>query len=319
MGQDGLVPATSPVPPGRTARRLEWQFLPRHVRALVERRCGSPVASAHSQGGGFTPGFASVLVCEDGSRHFVKAASVQAQRLFAESYRAEARKLAALPAGVPAARLEWFSDEDWVVLGLEYVEGRAPRRPWRRSELDRCLAAVSQMSRDLTPVPDGLALDTFAEEFAGFSGAWEHMRATRPDLPHLDEAADLAAGFAAATAGDTLVHTDLRDDNLILGVDGRVWMCDWNWPVRGAAWLDTLTVLIQPRGDGLDVESVLATHELTRDVRADDVDRVLALLAGYFFRQGDEPVPATSPYLRQHQQWYAEVTWDWLAERRGWV
>ena len=63
-------------------------------------------------------------------------------------------------------------------------------------------------------MPDGLALDTFAEEFAGFIGAWEHVRATRPDLPHLDEAAELAAGFAAATAGDTLVHTDLRDDNL---------------------------------------------------------------------------------------------------------
>ena len=42
-------------------------------------------------GSGFTPGFASVLVCEDGSRHFVKAASVKAQRLFADSYREEAR------------------------------------------------------------------------------------------------------------------------------------------------------------------------------------------------------------------------------------
>ena len=70
----------SPVPTTGTARRLEWTFLPRHVRALVEKRCGSPVASATSQNAGFTPGFASVLTCEDGSRHFVKAASVAAQR-----------------------------------------------------------------------------------------------------------------------------------------------------------------------------------------------------------------------------------------------
>ena len=48
---------------------------------------GSPVIDAASAGTGFTPGFASVLVCEDGSRHFVKAASVKAQRMFAESYR----------------------------------------------------------------------------------------------------------------------------------------------------------------------------------------------------------------------------------------
>ena len=42
------------------------------------------MATATSQNSGFTPGFASVLECEDGSRHFVKAASVRAQRMFAE-------------------------------------------------------------------------------------------------------------------------------------------------------------------------------------------------------------------------------------------
>ena len=93
--------APYPAPHGKTARRLEWPFLPPHLRAWIERRCGSPVVSALSQNSGFTPGFASVLVCEDGSRHFVKAASVKAQRLFADSYREEARKLAALPPGCP--------------------------------------------------------------------------------------------------------------------------------------------------------------------------------------------------------------------------
>jgi aminoglycoside phosphotransferase (APT) family kinase protein len=312
------MPFPLTVPSGRTAQRLEWRFLPPSVRALVEQRCGAPVVTAESQGGGFTPGFASVLTCEDGTRHFVKAASVKAQRLFADSYREEARKLQGLPDGVPAARLLWLVDEDWVVLGLEYVEGRAPRRPWRPADLDRCLAAVEQMSRDLTPAPAHLELATFAEEFQSFVEGWTHLRETRPRLPHLEEAAALAAEFGPATAGDTLVHTDLRDDNLILGTDGRVVMCDWNWPVRGADWLDTLFLLRQPRGDGLDAASLLAASSLTQDVAAEDIDIVLALLTGYFFKQADEPVPPTSPHLRQHQQWYAEVTWDWLRERRGW-
>ena len=101
---------------GRTARRLEWAFLPPHLRAYIERRCGSPVLSAISQTSGFTPGFASVLVCEDGSRHFVKAASVKAQRMFADSYREEARKLVALPPSIPSPRLLWHLDDDWVAL-----------------------------------------------------------------------------------------------------------------------------------------------------------------------------------------------------------
>ncbi len=312
------LPSTPPAPSGRTARRLEWQHLPPHIRTLVEQRCGSPVVEAASQGGGFTPGFASVLTCADGTRHFVKAASTKAQRVFAASYREEARKLAALPDGVPAARLLWSHDEDWVVLGLEYVAGRAPRRPWRPAELARVLDAVEEMTRALTPAPHGLELDSFADDYGGFVSFWDHVRATSPDLPHLEEAAALAAGFADVSAGTSVVHTDLRDDNLILGEDGRIWMCDWNWPVTGADWLDTVFLLLQPRGDGVDVETLLAERPLTRDVPPEHIDRVLALLCGYFLKQRDEPVPPTSPYLRQHQAWCAEVAWSWLAERRGW-
>src|SRR5690242_19121590 len=117
MREDGRVPTIpTPYPHGRTARRLESPHLPPRVRGLIEQRCGSPVVSAESQGGGFTPGFASVLTCADGSRHFVKAASSAAQRMFARSYREEARKLQLLPEGVPAPRLLWVEDDDWVVL-----------------------------------------------------------------------------------------------------------------------------------------------------------------------------------------------------------
>ncbi|MBD8870032.1 phosphotransferase [Nocardioides donggukensis] len=308
-----------PVPTGKTARRLEWQFLPVHIRRLVEQRCGSPVVEADSQTGGFTPGFASVLTCEDGSRHFVKAASVKAQRMFAESYREEARKLAALPAGVPAPRLLWRHETDWVVLGIEYVAARLPHRPWQDADLDATLDALETVADRLTPPPAALELDSFAEEFGELVGHWDHVRAALPDLPHLADAAALAAGFAEVTEGSTLVHTDVRDDNVLVDESGRAWLCDWNWPVLGAAWLDTLFALIGPCGDGHDVDEVLARRRLTRDVPDEHVDTVLALLAGYFFRQRDLPVPPTSPWLRAHQSWQGEVVWSWLCRRRGWV
>jgi len=308
-----------PVAPGGTARRLEWQFLPPHIRAVVEEHCGSPVVEAKSQLRGFTPGFASVLTCADGSRHFVKAASVKAQRLFASSYREEARKLAMLPEEVPAPRLLWSHDDDWVVLGIQYVDAHNPERPWRPADLAACLDALEAMVPVLTPPPAGLELDSFAKEYAELVGFWDHIRATRPDLPHLEEAAELAGRFAEVTAGDTVVHTDIRDDNLMIDADGRVWMCDWNWPVVGAAWLDTVFALIGPRGDGLDTEAILRERALTRELPADHVDSVLALLVGYFFQQADQPVPPTSPYIRYHQRWQGEVVWAWLCERRGWA
>ncbi|MEI5674563.1 MULTISPECIES: phosphotransferase family protein [unclassified Nocardioides] len=307
------------VPFGRTARRLEWAHLPPHVRALVERECGSAVVEATSQGGGFTPGFASVLRCEDGSRHFVKAASTKAQRAFALSYREEARKLGALPPEAPAPRLLWLHDrDDWVVLGIEHVEAATPRRPWRVADVEGAAAMLESLAATLTPVPPALDLAPVADDLADWPAAWDHLRLTRPDLPHLDDAAGLAASFAAVGAGDTVVHTDVRDDNLLLAADGRVLLCDWNWPVLGAAWLDTVLLMVGPRGDGLDVDALLARLPLTRDVPADHVDAFLALLAGYFWKQGDERVPPASPYLRDFQRWQGDVVWDWLAERRGW-
>jgi len=309
---------TTPVPTGKTARRLEWQFLPPNLRAYVERKCGSPVVGAESQGAGFTPGFASVLTCEDGSKHFVKAASTKAQKAFAASYREEARKLAALPPGLPAPRLLWHLDDDWVALGIEYVEGRNPARPWRQRDLDAALDALEVVADRLTPAPAGLGLDPVSDEFVWMLDGWEHVRANRPDLPHLAEAAALAARFGEVARGDTLVHMDVRDDNLILDRSGQMWLCDWNWPTRGPAWLDSLMTLIGPRGDGLDVETVLRERPLLRDVPTESIDIVLAVLVGFFFKQRDEAVPPTSPYLRDHQSWQGEVCWDWLCERRGW-
>ncbi|WP_139978354.1 phosphotransferase family protein [Nocardioides litoris] len=308
----------SPVPHGRTARRLEWVHLPPPVRSLVERRTGSPVVEARSQTAGFTPGFASVLVCADGSRHFVKAASAKAQRLFAQSYREEARKLGALPAGVPAPRLRWTEEaHDWVVLGIEHVEGRAPHRPWTDTDLAASLQMLAAANAALTPPPAGLLLDPLAADLADWPGHWDYARRTFV-LPRGEETAALARRSAEVLTGDAVVHTDVRDDNILVRPDGTAVLCDWNWPVLGPPWLDSLWLLVGPRGDGLDVEAVLADHPTFAGVPADAVDVALALLTGYLLKSADDPVPPTSPWIREHQRWCGDVAWDWLCERRGW-
>lgn len=307
-----------PVPVGRTARRLEWQHLPPSLRSAIERRIGVPVTEAISQTSGFTPGFASVLVGVDGSRHFVKAASLRAQRAFAAAYREEAQKLGALPAGTPAPRLLWVHDDgEWVALATEHVDGRAPARPWTQPDLDACLEALAVTARILTPAPAAMGLDSFAEAFADWPAHWDYARSTYV-LPRGDDAAALAARFAEVVGGDTVVHSDVRDDNFLLRTDGSAVLFDWNWPVSGAGWLDSLLLLTGPRGDGLDVEAVLAAHPTFAGVDHEAVDVVLALVIGYFLKAADDPVPSTSPFIREHQRWQADVLWDWLCERRGW-
>ncbi|KRC46086.1 hypothetical protein ASE19_19605 [Nocardioides sp. Root79] len=301
------------IPHGRTARRVEWAHLPPRVRQAVEGHLGSPVTEAASQGAGFTPGFASVLTCADGTRHFVKAAAVKAQRLFAESYREEARKLRGIPSGVPAPRLLWTDEvEDWFLLSTEYVEGRAPARPWTPADLALASDMAVRIADLLTPAP-GVGLGTAVDEFASWPGLWAVI-----DHPRAAELGALASGYADVVAGETLVHTDIRDDNILVLDEERAVLCDWNWPVVGAPWLDSLFLLIGPRGDGLDVDAHIDAHPLLSSVPAEHVDVVLALILGYFTVSAAEPVPPTSPHIRAAQAWQRDVIDQWLAERRGW-
>lgn len=316
-----IIPAarasSTAIPHGRTARRLEWPLLPPYLREVIAQRLGSPVVAADSAGAGFTPGFASVLTCEDGSRHLVKAASRKAQAPFADAHRAEVRNLRGLPAGLPLPRLRWtFEDDLWVVLALEHLPGGNPGRPWARPDLDLTLDALEELADALTPPP--LPLPALADELAGSLACWARLARRPGDHPHLEEARVLAEGFAEVTAGDTVVHTDVRDDTVVLA-HGRAHLGDWSWAARGAAWVDTVALLVAAHGDGHDADAILRRRRLTRDVDPAHVDALVALLAGFFLEQAGRPVPNSSPYLRAHQQWYADATWSWLSARRGWI
>ncbi|MGZ4777124.1 MAG: phosphotransferase [Oryzihumus sp.] len=317
------APAPLPqVPHGATARRLEWELLPPTLRRLIEQRLGSPVVETRSAGAGFTPGFASVLVGQDGRRIFVKAASTKAQRPFADAYREEVRKLRGLPPGLPVPRLLWSHEDDlWVVLGLEYVEGANPSRPWRPEQLEACLDTLEVLADALDPAPAALGLAPLSapDEFGGMVSGWDHVARTMPAWPHREEATALARRHAELLVGEALVHTDARDDNFLVTTGGRALLCDWNWPARGPRWVDSVLLMISAAGDGLDAEELLGRRRLTRDADPEAVDALLALVCGFFLEARTQPVPNSSPWIRVHQDWYAQTAWAWLSRRRGWT
>ncbi len=307
------VPA---VPHGRTAQRLDWKFLPKEVRALVEDELGSSVVRAESRTSGFTPGFASIVTGADGSQAFIKAANKIAQAEVAASYAEEIRKVVLFGDTIPAPRLEWFSrGQSWVLLGYEAVPSRAPRRPWRRAELDRALDLAETIADSTATVPDELELTPLVTELPTLVTGWDTVPTT---WPHHAEAAALAATLAAGPA-DHVVHADLRDDNILFADDGRTLACDWNWPALGFAWQDSLDLLMSAHGDGLDVAPLLAERRLTADVDPDHLDAWLAGICGFMLEACQRPAPPTSPHLRTHNRWTAEAAWSWLAQRRGWT
>ena len=311
---------------GNGARRLQWHDIPRYVRAELEARLGSPVAEAISQPGGFSPGFASRLVLEDGRRVFVKAVSGAQNRESPAIYRQEARYAAALPAEVPAPRLLWtFDDEDWVALAFEDIEARPPAIPWNPDELARVLEVVAALPQLLTPSPfeAPTLADAFDRAFRGWRRLAAHERAAAAALDpwaqaNLDRLAELEAGWKDGAFGDTLLHSDLRADNVLL-TDDRVYIVDWPWVRTGPAWADLLFMLpsVAMQGGG-DPEEIFASQAVSRDADRAAVNATLAGLTGYFLRSGLQPAPPGLPALRPFQLAQGEAALAWLKHRLRW-
>lgn len=302
--------------------RIGWADLPARVRTAVESVVGGAVVAAVSQPGGFSPGSADRIRTADGRRAFVKAVSSAQNSDSPEIHRREARVAAALPASVPAARLlGCYDDGEWVALVLADVEGRHPRTPWLAAELDLVLATLAELGASAVPA----ALDDLpsaAEQLAFDLSGWERIAAEPPpDLDpwvadHLDGLRALADRGLAALAGQSLVHVDIRADNLLLGADGTVTLVDWPWACRGPAWLDTLTLLINVRlYGGHDTEALLGLSPVTRDVDPADISGVLAGWAAFFTDMARRPPPAGLPTLRAFQRAQAEAVLSWLRAR----
>lgn len=105
----------------------------------------------------------------------------------------------------------------------------------------------------------------------------------------------------ARLAGDAIVHTDTRSDNLLVTPQGRVRIIDWPWASRGAPWFDAVTLLVNLELYG----GVEATTYLprVRDLGASDEDVVgtLAGLCGYFVEAATMPPPPGLPSVRTFQ------------------
>lgn len=313
------------IPVRATARRPLWEQLPPAVRSLVQQQAGAVVLRASSAGTGFTPGFASRLDLDDGRRTFVKAASSADDRLhgwpLSDAYRDEVRKLAALPSGIGAPAVLWhrdveIADERWIVVGFQYVDGAPPRRPWRLDQLQLVLDKLIDVADALAVVPVELDLETVSAEILdGYADRLAAVRRREGASEWLDRVDELCTDAHDLLAGDNIVHMDLRDDNILIGPEGDVWIVDWNWTVMGPPWVDLVCLLLSARGDGLDAEGLLREHPLSREAEPGAIDALLAVLWSFWAVAATHPVPSHSPHVRHHQKWYLETTESWLRER----
>ncbi|TWE11452.1 phosphotransferase family enzyme [Rudaeicoccus suwonensis] len=222
--------------------RMDFASAPDSVRDWANDHLGGDLSAVTDCVGGMSPGPAARLRSSSGRTAFVKACGPELNPVTPELLRDEARILACLPDHPNLPRLlDVYDDGNWVALLIEDLPGAVPDVPWSSDDLRRANDVLSA----LRPVLDGISADwvPLATENAPiFTDGWK-LLADRLDqvdpwwARHHDALAAHAERAAALINGETLLHWDIRADNMIFG-DGRDVLIDWGQVRRGADWID---------------------------------------------------------------------------------
>jgi hypothetical protein len=305
--------------PEVSSPRISWAEVPPRVRAAVDRELGSPIAAAVSQHGGFSPGTAVRVVCEDGRRAFVKAVGLSLNPDSPGLHRAEIAVMSLLPGDLPAPRLlASYDDGDWVALVLEDIDGRRPELPWSEQDAWLVASSLGQLARTTAPrqmraYGDVVHMLTAWDEVAAEPVGIDPALLAR--LPEMLAAQSLAA---EVTVGEALVHWDARADNMLIR-DGRAMLLDWAWASRGAPWLDSLLLAMDfAVQGGPDPDDFLRRNEVTRDVPPAHLRSALATLLGIFTHRARQPAPPGLPTIRHWQAHCRDCVLRWVDDGPLW-
>lgn len=273
--------------------------------ARAERVLGTEVMSwTRVESRGYGKNEHWTLECVDGTRAFAKVASIPPSPQW---LRDEVNVYESVQGPFMPRFLGWEDGSEPLLMLEDVSIGAHAPPPWRHGDVDSVLAAVREMAGaarrgelpSLTQARwqtwDAVARDPVPLLSLGLvSPEWLHA-----SLPALVDAA-----ARTPLHGHSLVHCDLRSDNLVLR-DGRAVLVDWNHAHVGnsrfdvAFWLPSLALEGGPEPDGF------------------GVDEFAAFVAGFFAARAGLPPPEGAPDVRRFQLAQLEVALPWACAVLG--
>jgi aminoglycoside phosphotransferase (APT) family kinase protein len=262
-----------------------------------------------------------------GTALFIKAVGEELNPDSPVFHRREAKVAASLPMSSAWPHLlETYDDGDWVALAFQAIDGRPPATPWRPEELEAVVAALERMHHALTPSPTDV-VPSAALRLADTFGGWERIADNPEETQRLDgwsranlsRLVELESTWQAACAGKTLLHCDIRSDNVLIRPDGSVVFVDWPHASVGAPTLDLVcwapSVVLE---GGPPPEELLALHAPSRQIDPADLACMVAAVSGFLLHGSLKPPPPGLPTLRPFQAAQGEVARAWLQRCTGW-
>ena len=251
-----------------------------------------------------------LVAFEDGSSAFAKIAAFD---YTADWLRLERTNYEVLAGHDYLPRLlGWHDDGEAPALVIEDLTGAHWPPPWTSARIDSVLEALSAVQA--TPPPE--QIQTLFGEMFDIQEGWLPLRAAPARalaLGLFDEAwledwgETLARAAGEATLeGSTLLHGDVRSDNLCL-IGERAVLVDWNWACVGSPLLDVAAWL-----PSLHHERGPASWEILPGQGA-----LASLLAGFFLEHAGRPPIPQAPHVRRLQLDQGRVALAWACRELG--
>jgi Phosphotransferase enzyme family len=283
-------------------RRITPELLARFERAL-----GQPVTILDVIRRGYTPALRLRVRLQDGSTAFIKCATTLPT---AEWLCKEYAVYTTLKAPFLCRMIAWEDQGEFPFLVLEDLSAAAWPPPWTARQIglvrDMLVRLAALSLPGLLPIEDERAITDGWQEVAadpdpflslGFASRGWLERA----LPTL-----LAIDGKQVLHGESLLHTDVRSDNLCFLGD-RVILIDWNCVCIGhpstdlAFWLPSLEMEGGPAPEAL----------------LPDGGPFAAVVSGYFAAHAGLPVIPDAPRVRQVQLAQLRSALPWAVRALG--
>jgi len=273
------------------------------------RAIGTPVVRVTPfTGRGYTPARRMIVELSDGTTVFAKQGVNEYTA--GELRREHANYLRLRGSFLP--RLRGWDDDGGLepIIMLEDLSGAHWPPPWTVDQVRKVLDTVTEIAAQ--PVPDDMP--ALEEEWVG--GGWNAV--TEDPEPFLslgmcsaswlDRALPVLmdAASSARLKGDSVLHLDVRSDNLCFA-NGRTVFVDWNHACLANPEIDKAFFLPSMHAEGGPAPDEVATVE----------PGLVAVVAGFFAcRAGLPPVP-DAPGVRPIQRTQLEVALPWAIRVLG--
>lgn len=244
------------------------------------------------------------MVCSDGTRAFVKLASIEPSPGWV---RDEVHVYECVAGPFMPRFLGWEDGEEPLLVLEDVSPGSYWPPPWRPGDVEAVLGGLQEAAR--APVRGELPRlvdDTWAtwDQIANDPAPFLGLGIVSPEwldraLPALLDAVD-----RTPLGGDSLCHCDARSDNLCLRA-GRAVLFDWNHARIGNPAIDVAFWL-----PSLVLEGGPSPTEF-------GVDEFAAFVAGFFAARAGLPPPEGAPRVREFQRAQLEVALPWACAVLG--